>query len=103
MELKDSCMSVRITITVDYCILHGVLNDSKTAKSIAKALPFEFSGNYWGDELYGTIPVRKGEENPVEVLVEKGTLAYWPVGHAFCIFWGPTPVSRAGKCEPPAL
>jgi hypothetical protein len=22
-----------------------------------------------------------------------GTIAYWPVGKAFCIFFGPTPVS----------
>ncbi|PKO23397.1 MAG: hypothetical protein CVU38_04200 [Chloroflexi bacterium HGW-Chloroflexi-1] len=25
--------------------------------------------------------------------VEIGELGYWPVGHAFCIFFGPTPVS----------
>ena len=25
--------------------------------------------------------------------VEVGELGYWPVGHAFCIFFGPTPVS----------
>jgi hypothetical protein len=22
-----------------------------------------------------------------------GELGYWPVGHAFCVFFGPTPVS----------
>ena len=29
--------------------------------------------------------------------VEVGTLAYWPPGSAFCIFWGPTPVSTSDK------
>jgi hypothetical protein len=27
-------------------------------------------------------------------VVDAGELGYWPVGHAFCIFWGPTPASR---------
>jgi hypothetical protein len=26
-----------------------------------------------------------------------GTLGYWPMGHAFCIFFGPTPASTGSK------
>jgi hypothetical protein len=29
--------------------------------------------------------------------VDIGTLAYWPTGHAFCIFFGPTPVSTGQR------
>jgi len=29
--------------------------------------------------------------------VEVGDLAYWPPGNAFCIFFGPTPVSRGDR------
>jgi hypothetical protein len=29
--------------------------------------------------------------------VDIGDLAYWPAGAAFCIFFGPTPVSRDAK------
>jgi hypothetical protein len=29
-----------------------------------------------------------------------GHLGYWPSGHAFCIFFGPTPVSRGNEIRP---
>lgn len=68
----------------------------RTAEAILKALPIEGSANRWGDEIYFSIPVRVGEENAQEV-VEVGDLAYWPPGHALCIFFGPTPVSEGSQ------
>ncbi|MBS7609407.1 hypothetical protein KEJ36_00185 [Candidatus Bathyarchaeota archaeon] len=68
----------------------------RTAEEILKALPIEGIANRWGDEIYFSIPVRLGEENAQEV-VEEGDLAYWPPGHALCIFFGPTPVSDTEK------
>jgi hypothetical protein len=35
-----------------------------------------------------------------EVSVEAGDLGYWPPGRAFCIFFGPTPMSRGGEIRP---
>jgi len=29
-----------------------------------------------------------------------GDLGYWPPGHAFCIFFGRTPVSRGNEIRP---
>ena len=29
-----------------------------------------------------------------------GELGYWPSGNAFCIFFGPTPISRGDKIVP---
>ena len=29
-----------------------------------------------------------------------GDLGYWPTGRAFCIFFGPTPMSSAGQIVP---
>jgi hypothetical protein len=40
-----------------------------------------------------------GPENPKEV-VDMGDLGYWPPGRAFCIFFGPTPVSRGEEIRP---
>jgi len=38
-------------------------------------------------------------EAPREV-VELGDLGYWPPGQAFCIFFGPTPMSRGNEIRP---
>jgi hypothetical protein len=43
--------------------------------------------------------VKVGEENPQET-VELGDLGYWPPGSSFCIFFGPTPVSRGDEIRP---
>lgn len=45
-----------------------------------------------GDEIYFSIGVKAKRENAQQV-VEKGTIAYWPPGNAFCIFFGFTPAS----------
>ena len=29
-----------------------------------------------------------------------GELGYWPVGNAFCIFFGPTPISTGNEIKP---
>ena len=40
------------------------------------------------------IPVQAGLESGASDVVSRGDLGYWPTGNAFCIFFGPTPVSR---------
>jgi hypothetical protein len=69
------------------------LNDSHTAESIWRILPVKGIAQTWGDEIYFVIPADLPQENAREV-VEVGELGYWPPGKAFCIFFGPTPVSR---------
>jgi hypothetical protein len=71
----------------------------ETANGIISTLPLEASGNRWGEEIYFSIPFRGGEENSSEV-VEKGDLAYWPPGNAFCIFFGRTPASSGDEIRP---
>jgi hypothetical protein len=53
----------------------------------------------WGDEVYFSIPVKLKLEAGQEV-VSMGDLGYWPDGNAFCIFFGPTPVSQRGEIRP---
>ena len=86
----------KIRITVGKITSDAVLNDTKTAAAIWEALPLSIPGQTWGDEIYFGIPVKARPENASEV-VEKGDLAYWPPGSAFCIFYGPTPASQGDE------
>jgi len=92
-------MAARIKITAGGVTAYGQLNDTKTANAIAAALPIEERGNTWGDEIYFSTPVDCAPENGQEV-VALGDLGYWPPGHAFCIFFGPTPASSGDEIRP---
>ncbi|GAB4562028.1 MAG: cyclophilin-like fold protein [Anaerolineae bacterium] len=89
----------RIRITAGGVSATATLNDSSTADAIWEALPIQARANTWGDEIYFSIPVRLESEDPREV-VELGDLGYWPPGHAFCIFFGRTPVSAGDEIRP---
>jgi len=71
-----------------------------TVDKLAKALPFEGRAAKWKEEIYFETPVKQGSEKP-KPKVEVGTIAYWPMGSALCIFYGPTdpysPVNVVGK------
>ena len=68
----------------------------ETCKAIWDKLPFDLNLARWGEELYGEIPVSLGLEN-AQVDCEVGDIGYWPDGKGFCIFFGPTPVSKNHK------
>lgn len=71
------------------------LNGSDTAISIYNMLPISGIVNTWGDEVYFNIPVRIDLASDARQEVEIGDLGFWPVGDAFCIFFGPTPASTS--------
>jgi hypothetical protein len=83
----------RITISAGDVSLAAELNSSPAARQIWEALPIEGPASIWGDEVYFEIPVAADQAPDARAEVEVGELGYWPVGHAFCIFFGPTPVS----------
>ena len=83
----------RVQITAGDVSLPAELNDSDTAQHIWEILPVEGRANTWGDEIYLEIPLHVPAEPDARAEVEVGELGYWPVGHAFCIFFGPTPAS----------
>jgi uncharacterized protein len=88
-----------IRITAGAVTLDAELNDSKSAAAIAAALPIEAKAQTWGDEIYFGIGLTLAGESPQEV-VALGDLGYWPPGQAFCIFFGPTPMSRGDEIRP---
>ena len=75
------------------------LNDTRTAQAIWEALPIKGHANLWGEEIYFSIPLSLKLEAGQE-LVSIGDLGYWPPGNAFCIFFGPTPISRGDEVRP---
>ena len=83
----------KITITAGDVTLPAELNDGPTAQQIWESLPIEGQANVWGDEIYFGISVTAEQESDARAEVEVGELGYWPPGNAFCIFFGPTPVS----------
>jgi hypothetical protein len=90
-------MEMKIRILIGDLKVEAELNDSKTAQLICEALPIEAKANLWGEEIYFSIPVKTGLEKGAKEVVSAGDLGYWPTGHAFCIFFGPTPASRGDE------
>jgi len=72
----------------------------RTVDAISKRLPIEGRAALWREEVYFQIPVKLGKEK-AEPKVEKGALAYWPMGNALCIFYGGSqpysPVNLVGQ------
>ena len=89
----------RIRITSGKVSATADLNTTKTADAIWKALPIHASANTWGNEVYFSIPVKARLEKGKET-VSEGDLGYWPPGSAFCIFFGPTPISEGSEIRP---
>ena len=87
----------KIVITVDGITLAATLNESPTATKVREALPIQAQASIWGDEIYFEIPVDAAQAPDARALVDVGTLGYWPVGKAFCIFFGPTPASTGSR------
>ena len=91
---------MKIRILIGHLALDGELNDTPTAKKVAEVLPLNAPFNTWGDEIYFTIPVEAELDESAREEVDLGDLGYWPTGRAFCIFFGPTPMSTQGKIIP---
>jgi hypothetical protein len=93
-------MEKKIKISSGVIEVEGVISNSPTADAVWDALPFTAEVNTWGDEIYFTVPVQVGLEDDASEVVENGDMGYWPTGSAFCIFFGPTPISRQGEIRP---
>ena len=72
----------------------------RSIDAITRKLPFEGRAALYKEEVYFEIPVKLGREK-AKSAVDEGTLAFWPMGSALCIFFGKSqpysPVSILGK------
>ncbi|MGB9618383.1 MAG: cyclophilin-like fold protein [Desulfomonilaceae bacterium] len=91
---------MKIKITIGSLEALAELDDTVTARQIWDSLPWSGPFSTWGDEIYFFIPVEAPLDETAREWVEVGELGYWPSGRAFCIFFGPTPVSTQDKIIP---
>ncbi len=91
---------MKIQIHVGNVCLDAELNDTPTAQKVGTILPFSGSFNTWGDEIYFEVPVESDLDESAQEVVNVGDLGYWPTGQAFCIFFGPTPMSTPAEIRP---
>jgi hypothetical protein len=72
----------------------------RTIDTLVRKLPIEGRAALWKEEVYFETPIKMGEEK-AKGIVEKGTIAFWPMGSAICIFYGESqpysPVSILGE------
>jgi hypothetical protein len=72
----------------------------RTIDYLTRKLPVEGRAALWKEEVYFEIPVKMGEEK-AKPTVETGTIAFWPMGSALCVFYGKSqpysPVNILGK------
>jgi hypothetical protein len=59
----------------------------RTIDTIVRKLPVEGRAALWKEEVYFEIPIKMGEEK-AKPTVETGTIAFWPMGSALCVFYG---------------
>jgi uncharacterized protein len=72
----------------------------RTIDTIVRKLPLEGRAALYKEEVYFEIPIKMGEEK-AKSIVEEGTIAFWPMDSALCVFFGKSqpysPVSILGK------
>jgi hypothetical protein len=90
----------RIKITAGNITLEATLADAACAEALWNILPLSTKINTWGDEIYFSIPLHHELDATAREVVEMGDLGYWPEGPAFCIFYGPTPISTDKEIRP---
>ena len=88
---------MRIIIKFALSQVEAELFDTPTGRAVYDALPLQRNVNRWGEEIYFEVPVFCELEDTARAEVEVGDLAYWPNMPAFCIFFGPTPVSSSDQ------
>ncbi len=87
----------KISVTAGEITLEAELYETETAGKIFDILPVTGRASVWGEEIYFEIPLHLVAETDAREEVEVGELGYWPTGSAFCIFFGPTPMSTGDQ------
>ena len=88
---------MRVIISFATWRVEAEIFDTPTGRAVYEALPLKRNAITWGQEIYFEVPVHKPLEEEAQAEVSVGDLGYWPNMPAFCIFFGPTPVSTGNR------
>ena len=80
----------KIKLDFGKLLLEAELFESDIANKFIEHLPYSIEITKWGNELYGSIGIDLGTNNPVPEIPEGG-LAYTNQGNYFCVFFGQSP------------
>jgi hypothetical protein len=89
--------NMRIKLSFPSYQVEAELYDTPTARALLSELPIRCNVNKWGKEIYFGVNSRIELEEGAKPEVAPGDLAYWPNMPAFCIFYGPTPMSEGDR------
>jgi len=74
----------------------------RTVDALVRRLPLEGRAALLNGGVYFPVPLDLGMEKAKRI-AERGTLAYWPMGRAICIFYDKTkpysPINHIGKVK----
>lgn len=88
---------MRVIISFATWRVEAEIFDTPTGRAVYEALPLKRNVINWGQEIYFEVPVHTPLEEGAKAEVSVGDLGYWPNMPAFCIFFGPTPVSTGNR------
>jgi len=94
---KNNKHMKKIKIKISNYCFDAIIYDTPTGEVIFNKLPLKGEAIKWGDEIYFYINLKIELEKNAKEELEIGELGYWPVGPAFCIFFGKTPISLNEK------
>ena len=88
---------MKVNITFSTYHVEAEIFETPCGRAIYASLPIKKNVSTWGEEIYIELPVHCELEEGALAEVSVGDLAYWPNMPAFCVFFGPTPVSRGDQ------
>lgn len=88
-------MATAIRILIGDWEIKGELNDGPAGRALAAALPLKWEAELWGNEFYGSLDKDVASApGPMQEKMAVGDLAWHAPNGWFCLFFGPTPLSR---------
>lgn len=86
-------MSLPLTVRTRSGTFEADLDDSDVSNEIWLSLPKTVTVNMLGSMIFSDMPVESSVEGERVTELDVGDIAYWPSASAFCLFFGPTPLS----------